>query len=45
MGNKSSEDLPNLARTIRELMDGRLPPIDDPDVKSINMTIIVIFFI
>jgi hypothetical protein len=34
MGNKSSEDFPNLARTIRESMDGRLPPIDDPDVKT-----------
>jgi hypothetical protein len=34
MVNKSSEDFPNLASTIRESMDGRLPPIDDPDVKT-----------
>jgi hypothetical protein len=34
MVKKSSEDFPNLARTIRESMDGRLSPIDDPDVKT-----------
>jgi DNA-directed RNA polymerase subunit RPC12/RpoP len=34
MVKRSSEDFPNLARAIRESMDGRLPPIDDPDVKT-----------
>jgi hypothetical protein len=34
MVKKRSEDFPSLAKTIRESMDGRLPPIDDPDVKT-----------
>jgi hypothetical protein len=34
MVKKNSEDYPNLTRTIRESMDGRLSPIDDPDVKT-----------
>jgi hypothetical protein len=33
-GQKRSGDFSNLARTIRESMDGRLPPVDDPDAKT-----------